>query len=469
MTQKSDDEIKIAAQEALQALVKKIATTAGTDQAFEAFIKGILISMQQFITEASTVVQFSIATKVLLITADASRDACLLVTKTMVPAMITFYGLTSSRKLQISTLIFLGELSEVATKHFQLKDLEVMTEIPKICLTAVSEPDKEYQLAGFQTLMKTKDVMESELIVPFVDLLIHNVQNSQDNDLLRVSVMTVNAIARKYPEEIMGLIVENKCDLDNLTADKQVLQKRLNLLCNLASIGEFTKIIIEEMLKIISNNKDDAAQKVVQAMDESLSNGNLYAGPKVAQMESDHGLINSILCWLVREIPAVISQDSLSHGYSLISTTMSSLPAEKQEIILNKHTKIVLELCEHEELYFLPLEALYSSVHQNVYNPDFNKIMVLALNISLNSKNDMLRTKANMLIAHFLNKAEYVEKFEILYDCLKSYLVSCSKTDSIECPRLLELYGWITKALLMRGSDIYMFWLQKVSDLVTYY
>lgn len=465
LTQKSDDEIKNAAHAALTALVKKIAPTADTDQAFEGFIKGILISMQRFISEATTVAQFAAATKALLVTADASPNACRLITRSMIPAMTTFYELTSSRKLQISTLVFLGELSEVSRKHFLPRDVEDLKEIPRLCLAAVSESNNEYQLAGFQTLMKTKDAMESDLIVPFVDLLIHNVQTSQDNDLLRVSVMTVNAIARKYPAEIMSLIVENRCDINNLTADKQVLHKRLHLLCNLASVGEFTKIIIEEMLKIISNNRDDAL-KVVQAMDESLSNSNLYAGPKVAEMESDHGLINSVLSWIVREIPKVISQNSLSHGYSLISTTMSSLPVDKQEAILNKHTKILLELLEREELYFLPLEALYSCVQQSVYNPDFNKIMTAALNISLNSEHVMLRTKANMLIAHFLNKAEYVEKFEILNDCLKNYLTSCNKTDGVQCPRLLELYGWITKALLMRGSDLYNFWLHKVGLLV---
>lgn len=30
------------------------------------------------------------------------------------------------------------------------------------------------------------------------------------------------------------------------------------------------------------------------------------------------------------------------------------------------------------------------------------------------------------------------------------------------CVRLISLYGWITKALILRGSDMFLFWLQKI-------
>lgn len=462
MWHKTDEELKMAAHEALSTLVAKLASTANTDQAFENFIKGILIAMQTSVADSKTVVQFVQATKVLLTTANASKESCIIITRSMIPATIAYYEFKVSPKLQIASLQFLGDLYDMA-KHWEVLD-EIpaqVKELPQICLTAVSQTSKEYQIAGFRTLIRVKNVLDTDLVVPFVEILVHNVQYSQDDDLLRTSVETIHAIARKYPELIMNLVVKGKCNLDNLTQDKVALQKRLNLLSNLASIDDFTKVIIEEMLKLIT--ADDNAMHVVEALSESMSNSSLYTDKKVTQIESDHGLIDSILIWLQNELKTR-SDDSLAHGFSLISNTISSLPMEKQLKILLNHTTGVLAQCNLDNQYFLVIESLYSSVHKDLYHSKFEEIMKLSLNLCLNCENDIVRTKACALVAHFLNKAEYGQKFELIYELLKGYLSTCQRDQSI-CPRIILLYGWIAKALIVRGSDLFMFWLQKVSYL----
>lgn len=462
MSHKTDDELRMAAHEALSTLVAKLASTANTDQAFENFIKGILITMQTAVADSKTVAQFVQATKVLLTTANASKESCVIITRSMIPATIAYYEFKVSPKLQIGSLQFLGDLYDMA-KHWEVLD-EIQSqvkELPQVCLTAVSQTSKEYQIAGFKTLIRVKNVLDTDLVVPFVEILVHNVQHSQDDDLLRTSVETIHAIARKYPELIMNLVVKGKCDLENLTQDKVALQKRLNLLSNLASIDDFTKVIIEEMLKLIT--VDDNAMNVVEALSESMSNTSLYTDTKVSQIESDHGLIDSILIWLLKELKT--GSLDLTYGYSLISNTISSLPIEKQLVILMKHTSAILAQCEIDNKYFLVIESLYSSVHKDLYDSKFEEIMKLSLKLSLNSENDIVRTKACALVAHLLNKAEYGQKFELLYELLKGYLSSCKRDQNI-CPKLILLYGWITKALIMRGSDLFLFWLQKVSFLI---
>lgn len=449
----------MAAHEALSALVAKLATAANTDQAFENFVKGVLISMQTAIAECTTITQFVQSSKVLLTTANASKESCVIITKSMIPAIIAYYEFKTSQKLQIASVEFLGDLYDLADHWQVLTQIEVqIKEIPRMCLTAVSQPAKEYQIAGFKTLIRVKNVLETDLVVPFIEVLIHNVQHSKDNDLLSVSVETVHAIARKYPELIMDLVVKGKCNLENLTEDKIALQKRLNLLSNLASIDDFTKVIIEEMLKIISTNEYEAP-KVVEALSETMSDTSLFSDQKVTQIESDHGLIDSILVWLLKEI----HNQQLSHGFVLISNTMSSLPPDKQQIILAKHSQSIIDKCVDDEVYFFILESLYSSLHQSVYDEKFEEIMRLSLNVALKGVNEILRTKACVLVAHFLNKAEYGQKFELLYESLKNYLSACRRNDMDICPKLIILYGWITKALIMRGSDMFLFWLQKVS------
>ncbi|XP_046977758.1 MMS19 nucleotide excision repair protein [Vanessa cardui] len=460
ISHKTDDVLKLAAHESLSALVSKLSTIANTDQSFENFIKGILISMQTALAESTTVAQFVQATKVLLTAANASKESCEIITKAMIPAVLAYYEFKTSPKLQIASIEFLGDLYELA-QHWGVLDQiqKQVDEIPQLCLTAASERTKEYQVVGFRTLIRAKDALKIDLVVPFVEILTYNIQHLEDDEILSVSVETVHAIARKYPELIMDFVVKGKCDLENLIQDKTALQKRLNLLSSLASIDDFTKVIIGEMLKVITSSNEEAS-KVIKALSSSISNSSLYSYDKVAQIESDHGLIDSVLTWLSNEIAA--SNESLEHGYSLVSNTICSLPADKQLNILSNHTSALIEKCSINEANFQMLECLYRSIRPNVYNKHFEEILSLALRLTLSNDKDIVRLKACYLIAHFLNKAENGQKFELMYEGLKNNLSSCNRDDLKICPRLIFLYGWITKALVMRGSDLFQFWLKKI-------
>ncbi|KAH9638499.1 hypothetical protein HF086_007469 [Spodoptera exigua] len=461
MSHKTDDELKTIAHEALGALVAKMASTANTDQAFENFLKGIIISAQSTIADATTVAQFVKGTKVLLTAANASNQSCASITRAMVPATVAYYELKTAPKLQIASLDFIGDLYEIANKKGLLDEVRAqITNVPQVCLSAVSQSSKEFQMAGFKTLIRVQECLGEDLVLPFVEVLIYNVQHAQDNDLLSISVETIHVIARKYPELIMNLVVKGKCSIENISQDKIAFQKRLNVLTNLASIDDFTKVIIEEMLKIITAN-DPEALHVVEALSGSISMASVFTTEKVTQIESDHGLIDPVLDWLYKEISSS-SPDALAHGYTLIANTIGSLPPEKQENILVKHTPQALERCMQDDIYFLIIECLYTSLHQSVYNSKFEEIMTVALQVALKSDKDLLRTKACVLIAHLLNKAEHGQKFELLYELLKTQLASCNREDEKLCPRLIQLYGWITKSLLMRGSDVFLFWLQKI-------
>lgn len=465
--QKTDNELSMAAHKALSALVTKLSITVNTDQGFESFVKGILISIQTRIADATTALQFLQAVRVLRTTANAAKEACIIITAAMIPAAMTFSDFNSSQRLQIGCLEFLGDLYAVA-KHWDVLDVvkEQIRAIPEHCLKAVSMPVKEFQIAGFKLLIKVINELQSDLVLPFVEVLIHNVQYSHDSDLLSISIETVHAVARKYPELTMSLVVKGKCDLDSVLCEKKTVEKRLLLLSNLASIDDFTKIIIEEMLKVVTNIKKDdgmkgSAARVVEALSESISNNNLFSGHKVAQIESDHSLIDSVLAWVFREIEDM-SHDKLSHGYQLISHTISSLPPEKQQQMLSKHAPAVLEKCKQNEKYLFILESLYSSVDHSVFDDTFETVLSTALDMALKSDNEIIRTKACGLCAHFLNKTEYGPKFELLYETLKQYLSACSTDNQNLCTKLTQLYAWITKALVMRGSNLFLFWLQKV-------
>lgn len=461
MSNKTDDEIKLVAHQALSALVAKMATTANTDNAFENFVKGIIISSQTTIAEATTVAQLVNATKVLLTTANASDHSCLIVTKTMVPATVAYYELKSAPKLQIASLDLIGDLYESAKSRGLLNDVTAqVSNVPQVCLEAVNKSSKEFQIAGFKTLIRVQDCMTEDLVVPFVEVLIYNVQHAQYNDLLSISIETIHMIARKFPELIMTLVVKGKCS-GVMSQDKVAFQKRFNLLTKLASIDDFTKVIIEDMLKMVSDN-DQGASHVVEALSTSISVDNVFSSEKVTQIESDHGLIDPVLAWLYKEISSS-SPDSLAHGFSLISNTIGSLPPEKQQNVLQRHTPKALEKCAENDIHFAVLECLYTPLRPSVYDSKFEEIMTVALKVALGSDSEASRTKGCVLIAHLLNKAEPGQKFELLYELLKNRLSACNRQDEKLCTRLIRLYGWITKALVMRGSDMFLFWLEKVS------
>ncbi|CAH2047442.1 unnamed protein product, partial [Iphiclides podalirius] len=435
MTNKTDGELKMAAHEALSALVAKLSTTANTDQEFENFVKGVLISSQTALASATTVSQFVQCSRILLTTANASKESCYIVAKSMIPAIGAYYEFKTSPKLQTASLEFLADLYELAVRWNVVAMLEAVSEIPQLCLLAVSQPAKEYQIAGFRTLVRAMGSLKSDLVVPFVEVLVHNVQHSNDGDLLRVSVETVHAIARNHPEIVMSLVVKGKCDLDNLIEDKSTLNKRLELLSSLASIDDFTKVIIEEMLKIIPINYNSAL-KVVEALNRSMSDSSLYSDEKITQIESDH------------------------------ANTVSSLPPLKQKNILSKYSSGLQQKCGTNERIFLIVESLYSSIQQSV-DVGNEDVMRLSLKLSLNAEFAAVRERACMLIAHFLNKAKYGQSFELLYELLKDYLSSCRRDDMSLCPRLIQLYGWITKALVLRSCDQFLFWLQKILVAIT--
>ncbi|XP_013173453.1 PREDICTED: MMS19 nucleotide excision repair protein homolog [Papilio xuthus] len=467
ITHKTDNELKMAAHEALSALVSKLATTVNTDQEFENFVKGIIISIQTALAGSTTASQFSQSSKILLTTANASKESCYLVVKCMVPAISAYYEFKTSSKLQIASIEFLGDLYDLAKHWNVLQDLnENIDVIVQLCLLAVSQTTSNYQIAGFRTIIKMADVIKSNLILPFVEVLTYNVQHSQDSELLKISVEAIHAIATHNPEMIMNLVVKGKCDLNNLTEDKINLQKRLNLLSNLASIDDFTKLIIEEMLKIITEN-EESAPKVIEALNEAISDTTLYTEEKITEIESDHGLIDSVINWLLREIKLGTCEESYNHGFTLIANTISSLPSDKQHQILLKYTKELIDLCKTNDLNFLVIESLYLSIHENLYDFVIKDIMSLSLRLSLNSDNDTVRLKACVLVAHFLNKVEHGQKFDFLYELLKDYLSSCRRDDLSLCPRLIQLYAWITKALVMRSSGQFLFWLEKILVSIT--
>ncbi|VVD00108.1 unnamed protein product [Leptidea sinapis] len=460
ISQKTDDELKLASHEALSALVAKLATSVNTDQSFETFVKGIIISMQTAIAEAKTVAQFVQATKVLLTTGNSSKEACVIVTRLMIPAVVSYYEFKTSAKLQVASLEFLADLYGLAEHWEILSDLEIqLDEIPRLCLTAVSEPVKEYQIRGFKTLIKVVNALRADLVLPFIEVLIHIVKHGVDDDILTVSVETIHAIARKHPELIMDLVVRGKCNIESLVEDKTNLQTRLRLLSNLASIDDFTKVILEEMLKVIAIN-DENACVVVKELNYSLSNASLYTDKKVTEIESDHGLIDSVLSWLLKEIKTN-SEDSLMHGFTLVSNTMCSLPSDKQLAIINRYSADLMEKCNNEEIYFPVLECLYRSLHQNAHSEYLDEVLKLSLKYALNGEKTLTWTCACCLIAHILNKADVGQRFELLYELLKGCLLLCNKEDANICDPLIQLFGWITKALIMRGSDHFIGWLQK--------
>lgn len=320
----------------------------------------------------------------------------------------------------------------------------------------------EYPLVNLLFLLyRVKIALKIDLVVPFIEILIYLVQNAEDHDLLKVCVETVHVIARKYPEIVMNTVVKGKCNIENLSGDKIALQKRLDLLSHLASVDDFTKLIISEMLKLLTKDNEEAS-KVVKALSGSLSNENLYTDEKLAQIESDHGLIDSLLTWLMDELKSA-SHESLAHGYNLVYKTMYSLPSEKQLKILSRHTKSFLEKCKMDELHYPVLQCLYLSINQDLHNEYIEDVMVLSLKLPLHSNVIEVRNKACILIAHFLNKAEHGIRFELLYEMLKEHLSMCSRENNDLCPKLINLYGWITKALIMRNTDLFQFWLQKVS------
>ncbi|XP_013141657.1 PREDICTED: MMS19 nucleotide excision repair protein homolog [Papilio polytes] len=467
ITHKTDSDLKMAAHEALSGLVSRLATTVNTDQEFENFVKAIIISIQTALASSSTVSQFSQSSKILLTTANASMESCFLVTKCMVPAIAAYYEFKTSSKLQIASIEFLGDLYDIAKHWNMLKELdEKIDEILQLCLLAVSQTSSDYQIAGFRTMIKMADVLKSNLILPFVEVLTYNVQHSQDSELLKISVEAIHAIARYNPEIIMNLVVKGKCELDNLMEDKTNFQKRLNLLSNLASIDVFTTLIVEEMLKIITDDRD-SAPKVVEALNESMSDTTLYTDEKITEIESDHGLTDSVINWLLREIKLGTCEETYNHGFMLISNTISSLPEDKQQIIISKYTNELLDECKTNDMNFLIIESLYLSIHENYYDVVIKDIMTLALRLSLNSEIDTVRMKACVLVGHFLNKADHGQKFDLLYELLKDYLSSCRRDDLSLCPRLIQLYAWITKALVMRSSGQFLFWLEKILVSIT--
>ncbi|KAL4706927.1 hypothetical protein ACJJTC_006971 [Scirpophaga incertulas] len=459
LSHKADDEIKMMAHKALYSLVSKLSTSSNTDQVFETFVKGVLISMQTEIAESKTVAQFIQASKVLLTTANASKESCIIITKLMIPAVIAYYEFKPSSKLQIASIDFLGELFALAKNWEVLTEIDnQLKEIPQFCLAVASNPSKDYQIAGFKNLVLVKDVLDSHLVLPFIEILMHNVQYSHDEQLFNVSVDTIHAIGRKYPEMVMELVVKGKCDVYNMTINKDILNKHLKLLSNLASIDYFTKVIFSEMIRNI-NDSNEVAGKVIKAVNITISNSSLYSEQKLKDIESDYRLIDAILGWLSKTIYTE-SQEVLTNGYDLVANIMSSLPSEKQIDIISKYTEDIWRKTEKEEVYFNIIECLYRSLHQNVYSVKHSDIMRFSLNLSLHSNDNAIRSKACMLAATLLNKSELGQQFDCLYNVLNDLLShSNEKCDS---PRLLILYGWITKALIMRGSAEFTPWLQKI-------
>lgn len=451
ISHKTDDELRMTAYEALSVLTKKLSTSVNTDKSFENFVKGINISMQTAIAEASTVAQFSQASKVLLTVANASKESCIIVVQIMVPAMITFYEFNTSQKIQIACLFFLGDLSDLASHWGVENNVEShLKEIPNLCLSAVSNPQKDYQVAGFKTLMKVVYILKADLILPFLDVLIFNVQNAQDEELITVSVQTIHCLARKFPELIMDSVVKGKCDINNLTKDKSVMTKRLNLLCNLASIDDFTKLIIEEMLRIIHGNDSDDVKEVIKSLSACVSNESLYSVDKVCQIETEIGIIDSIVTWMVKEICEMPSMDIVIQGLSLISNTMSTLSEEKQRNLLAKHTQNILEHMKNQEMYFLILTALYNSLRQSIYEANFHEILKLCLQLCFESENEYVRTRACILVSHFINKVSDSELHSVdvfIQDTIKKFDSKINES--------LTLNAYLTKALIIRGSSLY--------------
>ncbi|XP_037302674.1 uncharacterized protein LOC119193119, partial [Manduca sexta] len=364
----------------------------------------------------------------------------------------------SDRQTPNGKLRFLADLYGIVKNWDVLDSIgDHIYEIPGLCLKAVSLTQKDFQIVGLKTLLKVKDLLKSDLVLPFVEILVSFIQHSRDDDVLKLSIKTINVIARKYPEMIMDYVVRGKFDVNNLTEDKATLQKRARLLSNLASIDDFTKVILEEMLKMIVSNDEDACQ-VVEALSESILDKQLYPENKVVEIESDHGLIDKVINWLYTEqdLHNRVSED----GFILVNRLVANLPADKQKDVVDRHTQRAIAKCAECANYFYLIEALYGSLRQGVSGSYTKGIVRLSTTLALNVDDEKVRYSAASLLAQMLNKADFGEPFEVVYEMLNSKLeMEVGVSD-----RLLMLYAWVTKALVMRGSVMYTEWFQKITQ-----
>lgn len=440
---KTDDELRMAAFDALFGLTRHISGfILHPNATYDLFLDMIINSMQISMAEANSVIDFSRITKVFLTITNASCLECTSkrVALVMIPSTIAYYSLNSTPKLQLSSLTLLGELAYIAGRCIENDEIvSLINESVHTCLDAASKSDKEYQIAAFETLKYIlKRRVKIELIPPFIEILVKNIHNSKEDELLSKSIETIHLLAKKFPVLILDSVVKEHLELYNLSNNESLLPRRLLVLCNLASIDDFTRIIFEELIKML-NEKDGV--ELIKQLNKAMSNNELYDKDKIIEIERDFHIVDCIITWIVEQSNLKTIED----GLSLISNIVSYLFEKDQEKLLSGHlvNKIKTELSDADLLTKI---AICISLRPFIYDDYFCELIKICLNRIFVTQSDLLRNYCYILLAHFVNKSDEDELNKM--DLVIKENLPTKKF-------LLELYGYLTKGLVYRGSDLF--------------
>lgn len=464
--QENDLDIKNQALESLSELIIHFSKEKSVNNTCERFLKEILVPVKIHLSESKTKSKYELFAKLLLTVANASDIACITVMQNVNFSLMNQFNLSSDEGIKAVIVDYFMNIFVICKKlSISYENTEYFKYAFEMIETSTKSTCTDLKLSGFKCLSKMAELLSSEESITFLDVLKFNIDREKTQIIANACQMALINLVKLH-STCFKTYIDELCELNLIMDNAFILCRRLNTLCSLMCVNDYTHIVVDKLTKLMFDSDVKITNLILEILSNVIQNKDLFSNDKLHDIQTQYNIINSIL-QLVDKFFVDIEEEKLKFAFNVVIVFMKSLDCSEQSKLLSDLIPKYLEqISQKNNIAVVSLGALLNSSRQEVEVAYMGNIISGALHFALNQNNRYVQEKACVLIANILNKytsnLDVVKNYEevkvILTDRLKE---TCG--NEIEYINSIRLISWLTKSLLLSGHSDALYWLNMVN------
>ncbi|GLV44032.1 Mms19 [Carabus blaptoides fortunei] len=410
------------------------------------------------------------SSKILYAAARASKESCDSIVQPIVLLLSNQYNLTTNPAHQEILLRTLMEFVIGYVKLFEVNniiDVDMLKEVPVLCLEATRHPENGVRVIGFESIGRIAKTLPLNIRENVYELLKYEMI-IEEPELVRNSLLKcLKIFASLYKDEITDKILSSKINV----TDTMTLELYLETLCSIVSEKSFLDRILPEILDHCTGESIDTSKisiKCLRKLLEENSNNDdiqnyLYVKCKI---------LEKMTSWILSLIKDNKSDFQLLDDTStILKTVIGYQDRNEQQNIIETYLSEILtsyKLNGHtQDKVIILLDGLLLRLRPDVEIPEKYDLIRDLLQLSGTIAEDTYLYVCK-LVANLINKCNEDENLLNILDEIESYISVTLENNSnaTQVKNIIRLISWITKSLIVKGSDKAEIWTDKMIALL---
>lgn len=440
--------------------------------------------------------------RMLLTITQASSVACNEVITVVVPLLLSQYHKGSSlegKTIVLQTLtMFLAVCEEQHVTPTTVPTLApIWVDIQSVYMNAAQHVKSEIRMEGIHGFLISARSLCYEARQEVYELLCTYVKQEDSAQVRQKVIACLKVLARLYPDEVMEAAVLSRLqwNTDQGSEDEHnalFLARCLDALCAVAVAEPFTEYLVPRILSFITGkyqaDECSAGIRSLRTLVEAPESGSRVHTYLCVQC----GAVSRLVTWWLHGIqenryPQIFcNEDLLVDCAKIVSTILRTQSKSVQSDIVAECIPCFLESgLNPEENNFKPLEAsspwhvtqsvvlleaLLSPLRQDVIIASLSCLVTQLQTLAIHTSHSVTSRSAARFVASLVNKANDDEPLSVLLSNLLVILLDTLDQDDIpvmKTTNAINLFAWLTKALVMRGHRQTDIWVGKLIGMLS--